>query len=241
MASDAVRADLVPKGVVRAAFNLANALFTNKDAASGGLRGVSVDLMNELGNRLGVPVRQVVYATPGDVADDAGSGKWDVSILAIEQARARTMHFSPPMTEIVARYMVARDSPLRSVAEVDAAAIRIAVAEKSGYDLYLTRTLRSASLVRGKGAQGAFEVFAANGADAMAGLEPALGEYLEKMPGSRLVPGRFMTVNHGIAIPRERAAGAEYVKSFVDEMVASGFVALSIERHGIRGLAPAKP
>ena len=240
MITEAARNDLVPTGVLRAGINYGNTLFTTK-AASGVLSGVTIDLMNELGKHLGVPVRQVVYATPGEVGDDAGSGKWDVTILAIEQSRAQTMHFSPPLTEIVATYLVSKDSPLQSVAQVDAPGVRIATAEKAGYDLYLTRALRAASLVRGKGSKGAFDLFAAGEADALAGLEPMLADYLDKMPGSRLLDGRFMTVNHGFAIPRERRAGAEYIKAFADDMVASGFLVRSIERHAVQGLAPAKP
>jgi polar amino acid transport system substrate-binding protein len=239
MITEAIRKDLSPTGVLRAGINYGNTLFTTKDA-SGGLSGVAVDLMNELGKRLGIPVEQVVYATPGEVGDDAGSDKWDVTILAIEQARARTMHFSPPLTQIVATYMVAKDSRLQSVAQVDAPGVRIAVAEKAGYDLYLTRTLGNASLVRGRGSKGAFDMFAAGEADALAGLEPMLADYLDKMPGARLLDGRFMTVNHGFAIPRERPAGAEYMKAFADDMVASGFLVRSIARHAVRGLAPAK-
>ena len=240
MVTEAFRNDLVPTGVLRAGINYGNTLFTTK-AASGELSGVAVDLMNELGRRLGVPVRQVVYATPGEVGDDAGSGKWDVSILAIEPARAQTMHFSPPLTEIVATYLVPKASPLASVEQVDVPGVRIATAEKAGYDLYLTRTLHNASMVRGKGSKGAFDRFAAGEADALAGLEPMLADYRDKMPGSRLLEGRFMTVNHGFAIPRERPAGAKYMTAFAKEMLASGLLARSIERHAIRGLLPVKP
>jgi len=238
-APDAVRADLAPKGVLRGGMNLGNTLFTNRDA-SGRLYGVSVDLIDELGRRLGVPVEHVVYATPGEVADDASAGKWDVAVLAIEQARAQSMFFSPPMTEIEATYLVMADSPLRDVAQVDAPGVRIAVADKAGYELYLTRTLRNASLVKGKNTPGAFDVFASKRADAFAGLKPALLDYMPKAPGSRLLDGNFMTVNHGLATPRTKTASAEYVKAFVDEMVASGFIARSIERHRVAGLTPIK-
>lgn len=237
---DAARSELAPTGKLRAGMNLGNALFTTKDAATGELRGVSVDLMRQLASRLGVPVNFVVYATPGDVADAVEKGTWDVAILAIEQARAQKIAFSPAMTEIEATYVVHKDSALRSTEQVDASGIRISVPEKAGYELYLTRTLRNATLIRTKGFQASIDLFNERRADALAGLKPALLESMDKMPDARLLEGKFMTVNHGFGSLRERRAAAEYLRAFVEEMNASGFVARSIERHGVQGLSAVK-
>jgi polar amino acid transport system substrate-binding protein len=217
--------------------NVSNTLFTTRDAATGELRGVSVDLMRALAERLGVPVAFVVYPTPGEVADDALAGRWDVAVLAIEPARARTLAFSPPMTEIEATYVVRRDAPPRTAPEMDASGVRIAAAAKAGYELYLARTLRHATLVRTAGFGASIDAFNARSVDAVAGLKPALLEALPRMPDGRLAEGGFMTVNHGLATPRERADGAAYLAAFVEEMKASGFIARSIERHGVQGLS----
>jgi len=237
---DAARSELAPTGKLRAGMNLGNALFTTKDAATGELRGVSVDVMRELASRLGVPVDFVVHATPGDVADASAAGTWDVAVLAIEQARAEKIAFSPAMTEIEATYVVHRNSPLRSVEQVDTPGIRISAPEKAGYELYLTRTLRNATLVRARGVQASIDLFNERGADALAGLKPALLESMGRIPDGRLLEGKFMTVNHGLGVPRERSAAAEYLKAFVEEMRASGFVARSIERNGVQGLSPVR-
>ena len=237
---DAARSELAPTGTLRAGMNLGNALFTTKDSATGELRGVSVDLMRELASRLGVLVDFVVYATPGDVADASEAGTWDVAVLAIEQARAQKIAFSPAMTEIEATYAVHKDSALRSAGQVDASGIRISAPEKAGYELYLTRTLRNATLIRAKGFLASIDLFNERRADALAGLKPALLESMDKMPDARLLEGKFMTVNHGLGIPRERRAAAEYLKAFAEEMNASGFVARSIERHGVQGLLAVK-
>jgi polar amino acid transport system substrate-binding protein len=237
---DAARSELASTGKLRAGMNLGNTLFTTKDPATGELRGVSVDLMRELASRLGVPLELVVYATPGEVADTAQKGIWDVAILAIEQSRAQTIAFSPPITEIEATYAVRKDSPLRSIEQVDASGIRISASEKAGYELYLTRTLRNATLVRPKGFRASIDLFNDQGVDALAGLKPMLLEAMNRMPDARLVEGRFMTVNHGLSTPRERRAAAEYLKVFVQEMNASGFIARSIERHGVQGLSAVK-
>jgi len=237
---DAARSELAPTGRLRAGMNLGNTLFTTKDPATGELRGVSVDVMRELALRLGVPVEFIVHATPGDVADAVQKGTWDVAILAIEQSRAQTIAFSPPITEIEATYAVRKDSPLRSIEQVDVSGIRISAPEKAGYELYLTRTLRNATLVRAKSFQASIDLFNDQRADALAGLKPMLLESMNRMPDARLVEGRFMAVNHGLGTPRERGAAAEYFKTFVQEMNASGFVARSIERHGVQGLSAVK-
>jgi polar amino acid transport system substrate-binding protein len=238
-APDAARSQLAPTGRLRAGMNLSNTLFTTKDA-SGELRGVSVDLMRELASRLGVPVDMVVYPTPGEVADDAGAGKWDVALLAIEPARAQTIAFSPPLTEIDGAYVVRKASPLRAVGEVDASGVRIAAPDKAGYELYLTRTLRDATLVRTRNLDGSMAAFNEGRVDAVAGLKPALLDVMAKLPDGRMLDGKFMTVNHGLGVPRERTAAAEYLKTFVADVTASGFVARSIERHKVQGLSAVK-
>jgi polar amino acid transport system substrate-binding protein len=237
---DAVRAQLAPTGKLRGGMNLSNTLFMVKDPASGELRGVSVDLMRELGSRLGVPVELVVFPRPGDVADASGANTWDVAVLAIEPARAKTIAFSPPITEIDGAYVVRADSPLRSIAQVDSAGVRISAPDKAGYELYLTRTLKSATLVRTKDNQSSIDVFKEGGAEALAGLKPALLDAMPQLAGARMLEGKFMTVNHGLGTPRERTAAAEYLKAFVADVTASGFVARSIERHRVQGLSAVK-
>ena len=236
----AARAELAPTGTLRAAMNMNNVYMVTKDPASGELRGVSVDLMHELGKRLGVPVQFIGYPSPGEISDAARSNAWDVAMLAIEATRAETIAFSPAMTEIEATYMVRGDSPLKTAAQADAPGIRISASEKAGYELFLSRNLRQATVVRAKGDDASFKAFTEQRLDAWANLKPRLLLYLPRLPGARLLDGAFMSVQHGIGTPRDRRAGAEYLKQFVEEMNASGFVARSIERHRIPGLSPIK-
>ncbi|MFY9317030.1 MAG: transporter substrate-binding domain-containing protein [Burkholderiales bacterium] len=237
--SEAARTELAPAGKLRAGMNWGNTLFTQKDAA-GQPRGVSVDIMRELASRLGVQLELVMHATPGEVADAVDKNTWDVAILAIEQSRAQTIAFSPPISEIEATYVVHKDSPLKNVAQVDAAGVRIAAPNKAGYELYLTRTLRAATLVRTKSFGESIEVFNARRADAVAALKPNLLESMSKLPEGRMLEGKFMTVNHGLGTPRARSAGAAYLKAFVEDMNASGFIARSIEQHQVQGLSAVK-
>jgi polar amino acid transport system substrate-binding protein len=231
--------EMAPTGTLRAGMNLTNTLFTQRDS-NGQLHGVAVDIMNELGARLGVPVEMVVYPTPGEVADLVDKGAWDVAILAIEATRAQTISFSPPISAIEATYAVRKDSPLRSVEQVDAAGVRIAAPAKAGYELYLRRALKNATLVDSKSLQGSIDMINGRDAEAMAALKPMLIDSMPKMPEARLLDGSFMTVNHGLSIARGKPAADDFLKQFVGKLNASGFIARSIERHGIKGLSPVK-
>ena len=235
----AAKAELAPTGKLRAGMNLSNTLFTQKDP-NGKLYGVAVDIMNELGSRLGVPVEMVVHPSPGVVADAVNKGTWDVANLAIEATRAQTISFSPPISAIEATYVVRKDSPLRSVEQVDSSGVRIAAPAKAGYELYLRQALKNATLVDSKDLQGSINMINDRKVEAMAALKPMLIESMPKMPDARLLDGRFMTVNHGLSTSRGKTAADEYLKQFVQELNASGFIARSIERHSIKGLSPVK-
>jgi polar amino acid transport system substrate-binding protein len=235
----AAKAELAPTGKLRAGMNLSNTLFTLK-GADGKLYGVAVDVMNELGARLGVPVEMVVYPTPGQVADAVNRNTWDVAILAIEATRAQTISFSPPISAIEATYVVRKDSPLQSVAQVDSSGVRIAAPAKAGYELYLRTVLKNAKLVDSKDLQGSIDMINSGKADAMAALKPMLLDSMPQMPQARLLDGRFMTVNHGLSTSRGKPAADEFLRQFVQELNASGFLARSIERHGIKGLSPVR-
>ena len=231
------RNDLVPTGKLRAAINLSNTLFTTQHA-DGSLTGVSIDVMHELASRLGVPLDIVVYPTPGDVADVARENAWDVAILAIEPARAKTIEFSSPMTAIEATYVVHEDSALKSIADVDKPGVRISAPEKAGYELFLTRTIQHATIVRCSSAAESIAAFIERRADALAGLKPMLLDAMTRIPDGRMLDGTFMTVNHGLGTSHRRGGAGAYLKAFVDDLNAKGFVAQSIARNKVQGLSP---
>lgn len=232
--------ELAPTGKLRAGMNLGNNLFT-RQSESGELLGVSVDLMQELAKRLGVSLELVVYEQPGQVADDATKGVWDIAILAIEKTRAKTISFSPGMTEIEAGYVVHQNSTLQNTEEVDVKGIKIAAPAKAGYELYLRSALKNASIVQTKNFADSIQIFNDHQVDVIAGLKPNLIESMHKLTEGRLLQGNFMTVNHGFAIALGNAAANAYLQNFVKELIETGFVARSIEKHQIKGLIAISP
>lgn len=241
--SDAIRSALAPTGKLRVGINLSNFLLTATDPETGGYRGVAVDLGRELGRRLGVPVEIIAYPSPGALADAAKTGVWDVGFLGAEPQRANEIDFTAAYVEIEATYLVPPGSPIRRIEEVDREGVRIAITAKSAYDLYLARNLKHAKLVRAEGADGAFRRFVEDGLEALAGLRPRLVKDCGNLPGSRILDGRFTAVQQAIGTPKGRGIGARYLREFAEDIKASGLVAQTIERNGVRGLtvAPAAP
>jgi polar amino acid transport system substrate-binding protein len=200
---------------------------------------VSVDLSRELARRLGVPVELVLYEAAGKVSADAQASRWDVAFLAIDPDRAGDISFSPPYVVIEGAYLVEQASPLRDNAEVDRAGTRIVVGKGSVYDLYLSRELKHATLVRAPTSTVVTDTFIAQKQDVAAGVKQQLEADARRVNGVRLLPGRFMVINQAMASPRGRDAGARYVRAFVEEMKTSGFVANALARSGVAGAAVA--
>jgi len=232
----AALADLAPTGKVRVGLNYGNPVFAVRDAKTGAPSGIAVDLAHDLGRRLGVPVELVGYDSGGQLTAGLKAGGWDVAFLAFEQERTREISFSPPFAETDATYLVQPGSPLRTAADVDRKGVRIAVAGKGGNDLFLTRTLKNATLVRLPGSEAAFERFVADKLEAYAGLKPALLVNAESLPGSRVVEGRYTVIGYSAGVPRGREAGAKFLAEFIEDAKASGRVARAIEASGVRGV-----
>ncbi|MBI2959960.1 MAG: ABC transporter substrate-binding protein [Betaproteobacteria bacterium] len=235
----AVRSGLAPSGRLRVGLNFSNFLLVGKDAASGSPRGIAVDLARELGRRAGVPVDFVAYASGGKMADAAGSGAWDIAFFAAEPERANEIDFTAAYLEIEAGYLVPAGSALRSIDEVDREGVRISVSEGSAYELFLKRTINRAQLVRAASIDASFERFVADRLEALAGLKPRLVADAARLPGSRLLEGRFTAIQQAIGTPKGRDAAIAYLREFVEDIKASGMVAQAIERHGVRGVAVA--
>ena len=237
--SPEVIAELAPTGVLRAGINLSNFLLVTGKNASGDPVGVAPDMAHQLAVRLAVPVAYVPFKSPGELADQAGNGVWDVGLIGAEPQRAETIAFSPAYAEIEATYLVPAGSPLQTIADVDAPGVRIAVTARSAYGLWLDRNIRHAELIRSPTLDTAYEQFLRERLDALAGLRPRLIADVERLPGARILDGRFTAVQQAIGTARKNAASAAFLRQFVEEAKASGLVARLIERHGVRGLSVA--
>jgi polar amino acid transport system substrate-binding protein len=231
--------ELASTGALRAGINMSNGLLVTGISPSGDPEGVAPDMAAEIARRLGVPIAYVKFDRPSKLADAAGTNAWDIGLIGAEPARAEKIAFTPAYCEIEATYLVRERSPLQNVADVDRPGIRIAVRAGSAYDLWLTRNLKHATLVRSDTADGPFNQFVAEDLDALAALRPQLMSEVGKLPGARILPGNFTAVQQAIGTLKSNIAAAAFLREFVDEAKRSGFVARLIERHKVVGLSVA--
>jgi len=234
----AARAELTPTGKLRAGINFQNMLLTTR-GPNGEQGGVAVEFSRELAKRLGVECDIITYESAGGLAESVSSGTWEISVLGIEPARAEQITFAPALTEIEATYLVRADSPFKSVTEVDRPGVRIAVAAKSAYDLYLSRTIKQAKLVQVQGLEAAAERFVDDNLEVLAGLKPALLDFMPTLAGSRLLDGNFYVVRHTVGTPKGHPNADAYLAQLVEEVKASGLVAEWIKKSGVKGLGVA--
>jgi polar amino acid transport system substrate-binding protein len=202
---------------------------------------VAVDLAREVARRLAVPLEIVAFDSVAVMGDAAPTGVWDIAFLGSDPQREMLMSFTAAYLEIEATYLVPGPSPLRTTADVDREGVRVAAPARANYELFLRRNLRRAQLVSTASNDAAFDLLATGQAEALAGLTQALHDRLSRLPGSRIVQGRFMGVQQSIAVPRGREAGLAYLRRIVEDAKASGLVARAIEATGARGVSVAPP
>jgi polar amino acid transport system substrate-binding protein len=228
-----------PTGRLRASINTGNPILAAPDAADGA-RGVSVDLARAFAERLGVPLALVVFDTAGKSVDAVTQEQADIGFFAIDPKRGEGIHFTGPYVLIEGCYAVRNDSPISANEQVDQAANRVVVGQGSAYDLFLSRELRHAQILRAPSSPAVVDFFLQHNADVAAGVKQQLQADAERRGGLRLLPGHFMVIRQAMGCPRGRGeAAARYLTDFVEEMKASGFVASALQRHGISGAAVA--
>ena len=240
--SAAIARSFTPAGKLRAAINLGNPILAGKDAGTGAPVGVSVDLARGFAERLGVEVEFVVFDNAAKSVEAVKNEAADIGFFAVDPLRGDGIAFTAPYVLIEGAYLVRQDSPLQCNEEVDRAAHRVAVGKGSAYDLYLSRELKYAQIVRAPTSPAVIDEFLVQQLDVAAGVKQQLQADAARLPGLRLLPGRFMVIQQAMGLPRGRGAeAAAALATYVEAMKASGFVADALVRHGISGAAVALP
>jgi polar amino acid transport system substrate-binding protein len=229
MVSAEIVKSLAPSGRLRAAINIANPVLVQRNPVTGAPCGITVDLARELERRLNVSLELVIIDGAGKSFEAVKSAACDIGFLAIEPARAAEIDFTAAYVIIEGVYAVHTESAIKTNDEIDRTGVRVAVNKGAAYDLFLTRSLRSATLVR---EEDSFEVFLRDKLEAVAGVKQGVVRFVQENPAARVLPGRFMEIQQAMCLPKGREAGARFLRVFVEEMKSSGFVATAIERAG---------
>ncbi|RUP29873.1 MAG: transporter substrate-binding domain-containing protein [Curvibacter sp.] len=245
-AMEAVRAELAGAGRLRVAINFGNPILASRGERPGAPRGVSVDLAQEVARRLQLPVDWVELDAAGRAVEALRARQVDLGFVAIDPLRGADLDYTPPYVIIEGAYLVRSESPLIANDQVDRPGNRVVVGRGSAYDLYLSRALQQARLVRAPTSPAVVDQFLAEGMEVAAGVRQQLQADMARLtatgaPALRLLPGRFMVIEQAMAVPKGRPAAQAWLRAFIEEMKASGFVADSLRRHGIDGAAVAPP
>ncbi|CAN1534132.1 HisJ ABC-type amino acid transport/signal transduction systems, periplasmic component/domain [Burkholderiaceae bacterium] len=244
MSYNSVKSEFAPTGRLRATINLGNPILAHSDTKTGEVSGVSVDLAHLLAQRLGLPIELVVLDAAGKAVQAVAQEQADVGFFAVDPLRGQEIAFTSPYLLIEGCYLVRQDSPLQSNLDVDQPGNRVVVGRGSAYDLYLSREIKQAQIVHAPTSPEVVDVFVAQGLEVAAGVKQQLQSDQNRFADLRLLPGRFMTIQQAMGLPKSRSdIAAAYLVEFVEDVKASGFVAMALKRHGIEGasVAPQAP
>ena len=236
MTDPSLQTDLAPTGKLRVGINHGNPVLATRDAVTGELRGVAVDLALELGKRTALTVEIVAFESAGKMFDAVKAGAWDLAFLAVDPGRADEIDFTAPYVEIEGTYLIPPGAPFHNVADVDRDGVRVGVSAKSAYDLFLSRNLKHAQIVRAQSPESALELILSGKVDVLAGVRQTLVAHSAKLPGSRVFDDRFMAIGQALGIVKGRGAGIKYLREFIEDAKASGFVARAIAKSGVAGV-----
>jgi polar amino acid transport system substrate-binding protein len=242
MNPDTVRSAFAPKGKLRASINLGNPILANRNPQTGEPGGVSVDLARALAERLGVEIELVVFDTAGKSVEAVSDERADIGFFAIDPLRGASIAFTAPYVLIEGYYLVRNESPVRSNDEVDVSTNRVAVGLGSAYDLFLTRELKRATIVRAPSSPAVVQTFLDQQLEVAAGVKQQLEADAARTSGLRLLDERFMVIQQAMGVPKSRGdEAAAFLRAYVEDQKRSGFVAAALARHGINGasVAPA--
>ncbi len=236
-----VVADLAPYGLLRAALNFGNPVLVQKDPSTAEPIGVSPRMAQELGRRLGMPVEFVPFNEAGEVVAAVHSDRWDVAFLAIDPVRENDLSFTAPYVLIEGCYLVRSGSAIRSIEDVDQRGVRVAVGERSAYDLHLTRALEHAQLIRVRGSSEALDRFLVDQLEVGAGVRQPVEAFAREHRDLRVIEPSFMVIRQAMVVRKGRDAGLKYLREFVEDLKSSGFVGAALRASGRADVAVAPP
>ena len=233
--SSVVKQQLAPTGVLRAGINLSNFLLVSGTAADGSPQGISPDIANLVASTLGLPCELICFDRPGKLADAVNQNIWDIGNIAFEAERAQTLDFSHPYVVIEANFLVRHDDNFLTNDDVDRAGIKIAVSERSAYDLWLTDHFSQAQIIRASSIQAAHDLFFEKKVDVMASLRPKLLEDMANHSGLRMIDPPFTAVKQSIGVAKGKADSIAFINALIAQSIENGWIAAQLEVHGMTG------
>ena len=233
--SDVVKHQLAPTGILRAGINLSNFLLVSGTAADGSPQGISPDIANLVASTLGLPCELVCFDRPGKLADVVNQDIWDIGNITFEAERAQTLDFSHPYVMIEANFLVRHDDDFWTNDDINRAAAKIAVSERSAYDLWLTDHFSQAQIIRASSIQAAHDLFFEKKVDVLASLKPKLLEDMANHSGLRIIDPPFTAVKQSIGLAKGKAESIAFLNALIAQSIENSWIAAQLELHGMTG------
>ena len=229
----AIKDALAPKGVLRAGINLSNILLVSGKFLDGSPEGISPDLAKRIAKEIDVPCEFVPFDRPGELADAVDMDLWDIGNIAFETERAQTIDFSIPYVWINANFLVRKDATFTTNSEVDKVGVRIAVSERTAYDLWLKNHFKNAKVIRSKSIQGSHENFLRGEADVLASLKPKLLEEFSSSNEYRIIQTPFTAVKQSVGVKKGKPEAVKFLNDLIGKLIATGFIGASLKKHKV--------
>ena len=233
--SEIILKQLAPRGYMRAAINLSNFLLVTGKEANGDPQGVSPDMAIALANELGVDIELISFSRPGELADAIFEDKWDIGNIANESERAKSITFSLPYTSIESTFLLRKHLNFNTIKDIDQEGIRIAVAERSAYDLWLTENIKKADLIRAKSIDESFSIFQENQYEVLAGLRPKLTDDVKKTKDCLILDESFTYINQCIGSKPNHLEAASFINKFIKKNIKNGFIKSLLIKYNVLG------
>ena len=233
--SDIILQQLAPKGYLRAAINLSNFLLVTGTDDKGNPEGVSPELAKALANELNLELKLIPFKRPGELADAVKDDVWDIGNIANESERAKSITFSYPYTLIESTFLVRESSKINLFQDVDKPGVRIAVAERSAYDLWLTENIKNAELIRAKSIDLSFKIFEDNSYEVLAGLKPRLIDDLKNTKNCKILPGAFTFIKQCIGSKPGNPEAEKFINNFIEKNIKNGFIESLLLKYNVLG------
>ena len=231
--NELIKNELAPNGILRAAINLSNFLLVSGKLPDGTPDGISPDIAKQIAARIGVPLKLITYDRPGLIADAAAQNEWDIGNIAAEEKRAETIDFSNPYVAIDANFLMQKTSHLKCNSDINSVGVRIAVSERSAYDLWLTENFKNTEIVRASSIQDSHDMFLRGDVDVLASLKPKLQEELVLNANLRMIETPFTSINQSVGVKKHSLNAIAFLNDLIEELVENGFISTSLKKHGV--------
>ena len=224
---------IAPLGVLRVGLNMSNFLLVSGEDKLGFPEGVSPDVGKKIAEELNVACKLVKFGRPGLLADAVNDDLWDIGNIAYEKERSKTIDFSDPYVNIDANFIYKNKDNFKSNEEINSPGIKIAVAERSAYDLWLTDNFKNVEIIRAPSIDESHNLFRNNKVDVLAGLKPKLIDELAINNDFKIITNPFTFIKQSVGVKKGNPEILEFLNRFISKLIREGYIKELLKKHKV--------